>query len=399
MKTQQDTEFSEKTKDSKEFFKSFQVFLNTEKLQETRIEHEEQPAWQNREGKNQQAQADVNSIERSRSMQKASGNKVISDEVFMSTDNDQQMPGAVDRNFLKLGKNHYHFKLSPDDLAFIDKGNKLETPSNSHMVAETLVRIAQRRGWDEIRVTGTETFRREAWYEAARLGITVRGYTPTEVDKAKLAEMMGQGKNTTTARDNERVRAYLTEPPAKALGKFPELAGAFAAREAIRNHLASKNLTVQEMDTVLRRVDERISADLEKGNLPRLNKEERAHGMTGKVIEHGAANFNFQKNESASYFVHIETEKGPRTIWGKDLERVVRNQNIQPGQHATFKTTGTQQITVNVNVYDKNTGAIVGTRPMETARNTWTTTRADMEKTRLVETRQMEHQQEREIGI
>jgi len=399
MKTQQDTESSEKPKDRKAFFKSFQVFRNTERLQETRLEREEQPIGQNREDKSQQAQAEVNSIERSRSMQKASENKVISDEVFMSTDNDQQMPGAVDRNFLKVGKNHYHFKLSPDDLAFIDKGNKLETPSNSHMVAETLVRIAQRRGWDEIRVTGTETFRREAWYEAARRGITVRGYTPTEVDKAKLAEMTGQGKNTTTAKDNERVRAYLTEPPAKALEKFPELAGAFAAREAIRNHLASKNLTAQEMETVLRRVDERISADLEKGNLPRLNKEERAHGVTGKVIEHGAAKFNFQKNESASYFVHIETEKGLRTIWGKDLERVVRDQNIQPGQYATFKTTGTQQVTVNVNVYDKNTGAIVGTKPIETARNTWTATRADMEKTRLVETRQVEHQQEREIEI
>jgi len=196
-------------------------------------------------------EAETNAIHRTKetqpqeAQQPTAGNKVISDEVFMATDNDRQLPDTVHRQYLKVGNDRYHFKKSPDDLAFIDKGNKLETPSSSHMVAETLVRVAERRGWDEIRVTGSETFRRDVWYEAARRGMTVRGYTPTEVDKAKLAEWMREQDKSPAETDtigNARVRAYLTEPPAKALEKMPELAGSFAARAAIKEHLASTKL-------------------------------------------------------------------------------------------------------------------------------------------------------------
>ena len=151
---------------------------------------------------------------------KENENRIVSDELFMSTEANQKMPDSVDRLFLKVGDNKYHFKSSPDDLAFVDKGNKLTTPSNSHLIAETLVRISQQRGWDEIRVTGSESFRREAWYEAAKRGISVRGYTPTEVDKAKLEEMKKEQATLAPGKLEKGellARSYLTEAPAKAL--------------------------------------------------------------------------------------------------------------------------------------------------------------------------------------
>jgi len=208
--------------------------------------------------------------------QSTAANQIISDEVFMATESTQHMPETVARQYLKVKDNRYHFKKSPDDLAFIDKGNKLETPSDSHMVAETLVRVAERRGWDEIRITGSEKFRRDVWYEAAQRGISVRGYTPTEVDKAKLAEFMAQQHKTPTETDKsmERARAYLTEPPAKALEKAPELAGAFAARAAIQDYLTSTHLTKKEQTTVLQQIDDRMVADLQRGYLPKVRKKE-----------------------------------------------------------------------------------------------------------------------------
>jgi len=351
--------------------------------------------------------AEANAIHRARTLsqqqaqQPTTDNSVISDEIFMATDNDRHMPDTVNRQFLKVRDDRYHFKKSPDDLAFIDKGNKLETPSSSHMVAETLVRVAERRGWDEIRVTGSETFRREVWYEAARRGMTVRGYTPTEVDKAKLAEWLREQNHSTptqTNTGNARVRAYLTEPPAKALEKAPELAGAFAARAAIKEYLASTSLTGQEQATILHKVDERMQADLRKGHLPKVNKEEHIQGIAGKVQEYGAARYNFQDSESASFFVRVETEKGLRTLWGKDLERAIKDSNIQKGQNAIFSITATEQVTVNANVLNKSTGTVVATRPTLATRNTWQATAYEQEKVRVLEKRkqELEIQQEAE---
>lgn len=319
---------------------------------------------------------------------KENENRIVSDELFMSTEANQKMPDSVDRLFLKVGDNKYHFKSSPDDLAFVDKGNKLTTPSNSHLIAETLVRISQQRGWDEIRVTGSESFRREAWYEAAKRGISVRGYTPTEVDKAKLEEMKKEQATLAPGKLEKGellARSYLTEAPAKALEKAPELAGAFAVREAVRSHLATTGLNEQEKATVLKRIDERMSADLHKGDLPNLNKEERAQGITGTVVDHGAARFNNEENESPSYFVRVETEKGTRTIWGKDLERAINEGAIQKGDKATFRITGKDTVSVNVNVYDKKTGAVVDTKEQQTTRNTWSASKSEGEKTRIIE--------------
>ena len=47
---------------------------------------------------------------------------------------------------------------------------------------------AEARGWDEIKVSGTETFRKEVWLEAASRGMHVKGYVPSEQDKAELAK-------------------------------------------------------------------------------------------------------------------------------------------------------------------------------------------------------------------
>ena len=116
-------------------------------------------------------------------------NKIQSDEVFNATTSDSPpvVPREVEDKYLRVGAKFYHPK-NTDVVAFEDKGNKLETRSNSEQVAEAMVAIARARGWDEIKVSGSETFRKEVWLEAAAHGMQVKGYTPSEVDKAELAK-------------------------------------------------------------------------------------------------------------------------------------------------------------------------------------------------------------------
>jgi hypothetical protein len=120
---------------------------------------------------------------------KASGNAVESDEIFTASQADIKplVPQDIEKRYLRVGGTFYHPK-NTDLVAFEDKGNKLETRSDSEQIAESMVRIAEARGWDEIKVSGSETFRREVWLEAASRGMQVKGYSPTEQDKAQLAK-------------------------------------------------------------------------------------------------------------------------------------------------------------------------------------------------------------------
>ncbi len=120
---------------------------------------------------------------------KSSGNAVESDEIFTASQADIKplVPQDIEKRYLRVGGTFYHPK-NTDLVAFEDKGNKLETRSDSEHIAESMVRIAEARGWDEIKVSGSETFRREVWLEAASRGIQVKGYSPSEQDKAQLAK-------------------------------------------------------------------------------------------------------------------------------------------------------------------------------------------------------------------
>src|SRR5262245_48059404 len=46
--------------------------------------------------------------------------------------------------------------------------------------------------------------------------------------------------------------------------------------------------------------------------------------ITGRLIGHGAANYQFRRDAQRSYYVRLQTDRGERVLWGKDLERAVK---------------------------------------------------------------------------
>jgi hypothetical protein len=250
----------------------------------------------------------------------ASGNKVESDEVFTATDAAVKpvVPPEVEQKYLRVGDKFYHPK-NTDVVAFEDKGNKLETRSNSEQVAETMVTIARARGWDEIKVSGSETFRKEVWLEAAAYGMQVKGYTPTEQDKAELAKrsrdvdankvgpdkafrareteaapaapkegvsMRQAGENIRAATEAQaqadaqtmerqaRAQAFAQKPAAEALKAHPELAGSYAAVSSMEKQTDADNLTPQQKAVVMARVKQNIVNSIERGDIPEVKVRE-----------------------------------------------------------------------------------------------------------------------------
>lgn len=243
------------------------------------------------------------------------GNRIESDEILTASQK-PIVPPDIEKQYLRVGDKFYH-PMNTDLVAFEDKGNKLETKSDSENIAKSLVRIAEARGWDEIKVSGSETFRKEVWLAAASRGMHVKGYTPTDQDKAALAKQV-----------NELVA-----------NKIENASPHFRGRENEGEPAAAK--TEAQVD------------------------------MAGELVAHGPAKYMHDEKNTGSYYVTTRDAKGnEKTSWGVDLERAVTESGAKVGDSVLVTNEGYKHVTVTVPVRDHG-GKIIGSEQKETRRNSW----------------------------
>jgi len=218
-------------------------------------------------------------------------NAIESDNLFADTQhkNKTLIPPDIEKQFLRVG-NKFHYAKNKDVVAFEDKGNALKTKSDSEYIIESLVSIAKARGWSEIKVSGSDTFRRETWLKATSRGISVKGYTPTELDKALLAKQLSETKENKIENDSKHFRArenetgtaktdknkqlaetFTKKSAADAVQEYPELMGAVATVVAIDKQIEQDKLTAKQREIAKTRVRENIGAAIERGELPKMN--------------------------------------------------------------------------------------------------------------------------------
>lgn len=167
-----------------------------------------------------------------------------------------------------------HESKGLDEPATFDKGNRMETNSNYSATAENMVRTIHARGADEMRVEGSESFRREAWVEGQKMGVNVRGYVPTEDDKREVAEAKATQPST---REQEMAKKF-RESPESAVKEYKELAGAVAMEKALVKRLAqdaaNKQWSRDQMQQAEATVRNNIAANIEQGKIPEVKVRE-----------------------------------------------------------------------------------------------------------------------------
>ena len=84
---------------------------------------------------------------------------------------------------------HLMDKREPDTERVRDTGNALRALHTDPDTARAITLLAKEKGWDGIQVKGSQTFKQQVWFEANKLGLAVKGYTPTEQDKTALAHI------------------------------------------------------------------------------------------------------------------------------------------------------------------------------------------------------------------
>jgi putative DNA primase/helicase len=242
----------------------------------------------------------------------------------------QTVPDHVRRRFVQVGRKYYF----PDGArAFTDRGRRLTTPSENTEVIRSLVTIAHARGWNEIVVRGTDSFRREAWFAARRVGLEVRGYRPTDLEQARLVRTLA------SRRPGVEERFAEAQPPrSQARGS--------------RSEQGSTRHSAEEL-------------------------------VTGRLIEHGRAPFQHDRHQPVSYFAKIETGQGERVIWGVDLERAFRESVTKPqaGDEIGLRTVRKDSVKVKATKRDK-TGKVIGEKAVGALRNRWIVEKRDFFKAR-----------------
>jgi putative DNA primase/helicase len=224
------------------------------------------------------------------------------------------VPEEVRKRFVQVGRKYYF----PDGArAFTDRGSRLTTPSENTEVIRSLVTIAQTRGWGDVTVSGTERFRREAWFAAKQAGLAVRGYRPTEFEQERLARTVARDSGQDRTRESRERETRIAEPG-------------------------------------------------------RPDARRRDGILWGRLVDHGRAAFHHDPHEAMSYFVKLETERGERTVWGVDLERAVKESLTRPqlGDEVGLRAVRKDVVTVKAPRRDAD-GHVIGEQDLQTHRNRW----------------------------
>jgi hypothetical protein len=215
--------------------------------------------------------------------------------------------------------------VHPDrTLAFVDHGTRLQVRTHNLEVMHSIVAIMQARGWQVLRLSGTEEFRRKVWHEANLQGIGVQGYEPSAPEPQQLQRAK---ERTRASSDVERVD------------------GAPAASVTAPKH-----------------ADDR-----------RAPRDGLRPPITGVLLAHAAAPYQFDPMQRMSYYARVRTEVGERTLWGADLERALAESRsgAQIGDDVVLSQRGARPVTVRVP--DRNeAGDLVGEKKIVTQRMGWT---------------------------
>ncbi|WP_320534369.1 DUF5710 domain-containing protein [Robbsia andropogonis] len=223
---------------------------------------------------------------------------------------------------------------------FEDVGKRLITQQNDRGTIADMLAVMKAKNIDAITVKGSETFRRNAWLEAALDGgIEVKNFTPKESDLALLEAA-------------KRERDALTIKAGSAPAPVPY-------RDAAKGDVQRTRAATQSA------IDKPVPGVAAKP----------ADTLSGVLLEHGAARFQHQADASYSYFVHYRDATGhEQTVWGVDLKRAMQASEAKPGDTISLKNIGETPVTVQEPVRDA-AGRVTGMQDKEVLRNTWEVTR------------------------
>jgi len=194
--------------------------------------------------------------------------------------------------------------------AIIDTGDTLSTKAADKATALDMVNLAAHRGWDSMKVTGPQDFRREMWIEGAAKGIKVEGYTPNARDV----------EEATRRSDMERPRSLKrTDAPVAEKGER----GRDATRDLSRDPAGSSSNTTS---------GDRI---------------DYSQGVRGTILSQGTRPYLDRPGAAESPYVRLQLENGrSHDVWGMGVAKALADQGVKTGDTVTLSSTRSEPVTI-----------------------------------------------------
>ncbi len=276
------------------------------------------------------------------------------DELAKAPDNSarvQMLLDGISRQYVQAD-DKYHFRDRGGAVAFEARDKKLLTQHETPAVVTSMIDLAEARGWESIKLTGTKEFRREAWLQANLRDFEVSGYQPTKLDKARLEELRAERAPAASAPANSISEQKLAF--AVADGQRPRFE---SVREDGRAEpkvplTPAQDQSVRTMEAYMRHRGDSADAIAKARDLAseRLTSD-RVH--MGTLVEFGTAPYQDKQGEKRTPFVALQDDKGQITkVWGVDLPRAVKESGAEPGQMIAVAFRGRQPVEVDVPIKD-----------------------------------------------
>ncbi|MFB4921203.1 LPD7 domain-containing protein [Klebsiella michiganensis] len=260
------------------------------------------------------------------------------------------LEGLIARFGYRAEKDYTAYTLDGQD-AFYDYGSHLRmaTPeaSQSDEMILAAVLTADKQHHRGIEITGSDEFKERVFNLISEYNIEVKLTNPEQ--RVKLLEL----KKT-----NEKAKETAKE----------NVADSKANKQEGVNEKANSSVQQNGM-----RWEESASVQPKKQNASDTQKEDKAAGESwekGVIVAHGRAKYEWKDDESMNYFVTLKNEHGEKTLWGKDLERAVKDAGVDTERLVTVRKLGFVDVEVNAPVRDES-NKIVRYETIQTKRNEW----------------------------
>ncbi|MGS6123898.1 LPD7 domain-containing protein [Escherichia coli] len=260
------------------------------------------------------------------------------------------LEGLIARFGYRAEKDYTAYTLDGQD-AFYDYGSHLRmaTPeaSQSDEMILAAVLTADKQHHRGIEITGSDEFKERVFNLISEYNIEVKLTNPEQ--RVKLLELK---KANETAKETAK----------------ENVADSNANKQEGANEKTNSSVQQNGM-----RWEESASVQPKKQNVSDTQKEDKAAGEPwekGVIVAHGRAKYEWKEDESMNYFVTLKNEHGEKTLWGKDLERAVKDAGVDTERLVTVRKLGFVDVEVNAPVRDES-NKIVRYETIQTKRNEW----------------------------
>ncbi|MCQ9458221.1 DUF5710 domain-containing protein [Citrobacter portucalensis] len=260
------------------------------------------------------------------------------------------LEGLIARFGYRAEKDYTAYTLDGQD-AFYDYGSHLRmaTPeaSQSDEMILAAVLTADKQHHRGIEITGSDEFKERVFNLISEYNIEVKLTNPEQ--RVKFLELK---KANETAKETAK----------------ENVADSNANKQEGANEKANSSVQQNGM-----RWEESASVQPKKQNASDTQKEDKAAGESwekGVIVAHGRAKYEWKDDESMNYFVTLKNEHGEKTLWGKDLERAVKDAGVDTERLVTVRKLGFVDVEVNAPVRDES-NKIVRYETIQTKRNEW----------------------------